>query len=209
MPSTSTRTPSAGTSRNRDCFLCPRYVLTEISAAEPAQWSKHCRSKTASPPLFWTCSNASGVNETAISADLAGPSPTGARKRSRWTLSPGGTTSQHHAVFQFQVCLEVSEEQELLTVDVHDIGVLGQLRQDEQFHAVLLYLAVRSSVAAGDSGIDRYLGGVAASRREGNQVDGCLAALTLNMLDGFWCQIDLHRLPRWPVAPAGLKNGMT
>jgi hypothetical protein len=87
--------------------------------------------------------------------------------------------------------------------------MLGQFRQDEQFHAVLLYLAVRSSVAAGDSGIDRYLSGIAASRREGDQVDGCLAALTLNMLDGFWCQINLHRLPRWPVAPAGLKNGMT
>jgi hypothetical protein len=87
--------------------------------------------------------------------------------------------------------------------------VLGEIRQDEQFQAVLIYLAVRRNVAAGDSGIDRYLSGVAASRREGNQVDGCLTALALDVFDGFWCQINLHRLPRWLVAPAGPKNGMT
>jgi len=87
--------------------------------------------------------------------------------------------------------------------------VLSEVRQDEQFHAVLLYLAVRGNVAAGNSGIDRYLSGVAASRREGNQVDGCLAAFALDVLNGIWRQIDLHRLPRWPVGATGLKNGMT
>jgi len=86
--------------------------------------------------------------------------------------------------------------------------VLSEIRQDEQFHAVLLYLAVRGNVAAGNSGIDRYLSGVAASRREGNQVDGCLAAFALDVLNGIWRQIDLHRLPRWPVGATGLKNGM-
>jgi len=65
--------------------------------------------------------------------------------------------------------------------------VLGQVGQDEQFHAVLLYLAVRGDVAAGESGIDRYLSGVAASRREGEQVHGRLAAFALDMFNGIWC----------------------
>ena len=54
-------------------LLCPRYVLTVISAAEPAQWSKQIRSKTASPPRFLTCSRAPGVNATIISPVLTGP----------------------------------------------------------------------------------------------------------------------------------------
>jgi hypothetical protein len=87
--------------------------------------------------------------------------------------------------------------------------VLGQIGQHEQLHTVLRYLAVGRDVPAGDSGIDRYLSGIAASRREGEQVNGRLTTLALDMLNGFWCQIDLHRLPRWLVAPAGLKNGMT
>ena len=109
-------------------------------------------------------------------------------------LSPGGTTPQHQAVFQFQVRLEVAEEQELLGVYIHGCGVLGQVGQDEKFHAVLLYLAVRGSVAAGDSGIDRYLSGIAASRGEGDQVYCRLAALALDMLNCFWCQINLHQV---------------
>ena len=49
----------------------------------------------------------------------------------RWTLSPGGTTSQHHAVFQLQFRLQVAEEQEFLAIDVYGCGVLGQIGQDE------------------------------------------------------------------------------
>ena len=45
-------------------------MLTEISAAEPAQWSKQTKSKTASPPRFWTCSKASAVNEAAVKEGL-------------------------------------------------------------------------------------------------------------------------------------------
>ena len=75
--------------------------------------------------------------------------------------------------------------------------MLGQIRQNEQLHAVLLYLAVRIGVAAGDSGIDRYLSGTAASRCKVNQVYSRLPTLSLNVLDGFWSQIDLH-----PVIPS-------
>ena len=73
-------------------------------------------------------------------------------------------TSQHEAVFQFQVCFQVSEKKEFLAVDVHGGGVLGQVRQNKQFYAILRYLAVGSDIAAGDSGIDRYLSGVTSSR---------------------------------------------
>ena len=95
------------------------------------------------------------------------------------------------------------EEQKFLAFDIHDGGVVGQLGQDEQFDAVLFYLSVGGDVAAGESGIDRYLSGVAASRGEGQQVDGRLAALALDMLYRFWCQIDLHRLPLSPIVHAG------
>ena len=82
--------------------------------------------------------------------------------------------------------------------------MLGQFGQHEQFHTVLFYLAVRGNVAAGESGIDRYLSGAAASRCEREQVDGRLAALALNMLYSLWSQVDLHRLPLLPVTPAGV-----
>ena len=82
--------------------------------------------------------------------------------------------------------------------------MLRQIGQHKQFHTVLLDLAVRGNVAAGDPGIDRYLSGVAASRCEREQVDGRLAALALNMLYSLWSQVDLHRLPLWPVTPAGV-----
>ena len=70
----------------------------------------------------------------------------------------------------------------------------GQVGKDEKFHAVLLYLAIWRSVAAGDSGIDRYLSGTSASRREINQVNRRLATLALDMLDGIWCHLDLHSI---------------
>ena len=97
----------------------------------------------------------------------------------------------------------MSEKKEFLAVDVHGGGVLGQVGQNKQFHAILRYLAVGSDIAAGDSGIDRYLSGVTSSRREGNQVHGRLAALALDMLQGLRRQIDLHQLPLQPVSPSG------
>ena len=81
--------------------------------------------------------------------------------------------------------------------------MLGQVGQNKQFHAILRYLAVGNDIAAGDSGIDRYLSGVTSSRREGNQVHGRLAALALDMLHGLRRQIDLHQLPLRPVSPSG------
>ncbi|MEC9287960.1 MAG: hypothetical protein VX632_06235 [Chloroflexota bacterium] len=83
--------------------------------------------------------------------------------------------------------------------------MLGQVGWDEQLHAVLFYLAVRGDVATGESGIDRYLSGVAASRCERKQVDGRLTAFALDMVNGFWCQVNLHRnLSGWSPSPAWL-----
>ena len=70
--------------------------------------------------------------------------------------------------------------------------MLRQIGQQEQFHTVLLYLAVRSNVSAGASGIDRYLSGIAASRCEREQINSRLTAFTLDMLNCFRSQIYLH-----------------
>ena len=44
-----------------------------------------------------------------------------------------------------------------------------------------------------ESSIDRYLCGIAASRRERNQVDGRLAALALYMFNRVRSQTNLHK----------------
>lgn len=100
--------------------------------------------------------------------------------------------SQHHAVRELQLCLQLVHEQELLAVHVKLSQVGSQRASNQHLHAVLLDDMVVAGVAIADVGIDRYLRKLRGSSRHAHQVQGGPPALLLDVLYGLIGEIELQ-----------------
>ena len=121
----------------------------------------------------------------------AAPGTTGKRSTS-WARS-SGALAQNHAVGQCGHRLQISEEPELLQVNRQLLRVFSQVGGHQQLNAILADGPVSREIsAAGNVGIDRYLGERTGSRRDGNQVDGGSTTLPLYVIRGVLADRNLH-----------------
>ena len=114
--------------------------------------------------------------------------------------------SQDRAVGQLKHRLQVPKNQELFQVDVDGPHVAGQFRQYEQIDPVLLNHPVGRYVSSANVGIDRYLSGMAPSRRNAYQVYRGSAAVLLDVClcfvtQGYMHLLILEQAPRQTQSP--------
>jgi hypothetical protein len=108
-------------------------------------------------------------------------------------LARGRPTPQRRAAGSFGHRLQVSEQPEPLQVNRQSRRLSGQIEGHQQFDAILVDDLIAGSVsAAGNVGIDRYLGKRTPSRGDTDQVDRGASTFLLDVRPGLVADSYLH-----------------